>query len=189
MRYLKNLGKLLIFIISGAVILSIFGWAILHFRGVFAKWQNLGQPPEKPAEVLEIWYVQTATGVIYHHPYYLDCQSNCWEEVDSVDESTRDESLSLPIDHCEWYPSTRRYDVSMVSCGWWGVGRLGQIFAIDSNGDVFYWENPIDESAEILRFLSPFVGGVLGFITGVLYLILSSLIKKRQNTTLRTDVL
>ena len=168
MKIIKGLGLLALFSLAGAG--SMFLYSFASLRGVFVKWENLGRPPSSRAiEVVGLGYVYTDLGEIYQHSPKSDCNAGCWDRVDSV---TPAPEFLLPLDDCGGLPSLTKYGDSKAFCEDWGFGTRMVVYAIDSEGLVYYWDNLLGEGYEIIRVFGPFFGAVIGLLSGIFILLL-----------------
>jgi len=166
MKILKRIGLLVLFTFLGAFFCVILAMTISD--GLFVQWKSLGKPTEKVVEVIRPGYVKTASGNIYHQNNRLDCSTNCWEIMDN-----------LPTDHepywemssCGRMPSLKNYLDTKAVCQPGGTGSSLTIYALGKDGLVYSWNHSIGEGDSILLFYAPFAGSVVGFVIGVVVLL------------------
>src|SRR5689334_9225534 len=77
----KLLGLLVLFTLSGALLSFIYASALSG--GLLIEWQPLGYPSDPAVKVVDIGYVQTQSGNIYHFSC-LNCSGGNWEQVGNV---------------------------------------------------------------------------------------------------------
>jgi hypothetical protein len=162
----KHISFLAVSTLIGSILLYAYSYASLH--GLLERWETLGSPPSKAIKVVDIGFVQTASGNIYQQVYNVNCKDNCWALADFV---TPAPSLLFSSTSCGRLPSLSKYVDSKVACQPWGPGKSLSIYAIDENGTVYAWEHKVGEGDSLIYLLSPFLGAVVGLIFGISILI------------------
>ncbi len=159
--------------------LTVLGVLLLYFysvaadTGLFTQWVSLERPPEEVTQVLAPDYVVTTSGNAYQH--LRSCIENCWQRIE-IDANNLDPLL--PIEACGWMPNTSRYSQAIATCESYGPGGTGTlILAIDQQGGVYSWEHFKGERGALMIAMSPCIGAILGFGSGVIILILSWVIR------------
>jgi hypothetical protein len=137
----KLVGPLLLF--SLLVTLLFYFYVSAISRGISVEWQFLGFPAigEPAVKVLDIGYVETKSGNIYHS-ICVDCQDKNWELVKEVPKSQEGEILLersncgtlsfLPFQQSDFTDSK-----SMCKLIPWGTTKIS--YAIDDRGYVYSW--------------------------------------------------
>lgn len=154
-----------------------FVYAYVFVRGYFIEWTSLGQPPEKPIEILAInngpW-IKVESGNYYHFDYFKDghgCQVDCWVEVTKAPDKYPD-LLPIEIESSKcaslYSPRLGNFVESKSACVEWPHMAYGiVIYAIDQDGTVYSWQN-IKGDQEPLKWLAfvqfPLIGGMGGFL-------------------------
>jgi len=157
----------------------IIGWAIAHLfvQGFLTPWYSLGRPSEQPTEIISIndgIWVKAKSGSIYNLPenkvYYfehLKCTELCWTKFDSA---PQDQDNLYPPEECDVYiPSVKKFAISKIVCESSGPARILLVYAINKEGEIYFWHNAIGDMDNVAYMLFP--GGIGGFIVlcGVLY--------------------
>jgi hypothetical protein len=139
---IKKLASVLaIFALTVTLIFYVYVSAISG--GILVEWHFLGFPAigEPAIRVLDIGYVETKAGNIYHATC-VDCQDKSWELVKEVPKSEEEEK-SLDSSHCGALPFLpfQRSDFvdskSICAPIMWGSTKIS--YAIDDDGHVYSW--------------------------------------------------
>jgi hypothetical protein len=131
------------FLFSLSVTFLFYFYVSAIFGGILVEWKFLGLPAfgEPAVRVLDIGYVETKSGNIYHS-ICIDCQDKNWELVNEVPES-QEEVHTLSTSDCGTLPflPLQQYDFidsnSMCKSVMWGTTKVS--YAIDDRGHVYSW--------------------------------------------------
>ena len=137
----KRVVALFIFSLSVVLIFNLYISAISG--GILIDWQFLGLPAigEHAVRVIDIGYVETKTGNIYHS-VCEDCQDKNWELVNEVPKSPEDMN-NLQTSNCgtlSFLPFQRRDFIdakSICKSVMWGTTKIS--YAVDEGGHVYSW--------------------------------------------------
>ncbi len=137
----KLVGVLTFFALS--VTLIVYGYVSAISGGILVEWHFLGFPAigEPAIRVLDIGYVETKSGNIYHSTC-VDCQDKSWELVKEAPKS-QEEEKSLDGSHCgilRFLPFQRSDFIdskSICTRVMWGSTKTS--YAIDGDGHVYSW--------------------------------------------------
>jgi hypothetical protein len=166
MKIIKRIGLLVLFSLLGAIVFVFLAKA--SSKGLFVKWESLGKPPEKAVQVVNPGYVKTDTGEIYRYNFQQGCNVGCWEKIDTLPLS---QQTYWPLSSCGSLPPLDNYVNTKAVCKPWGVGSSLEIYAIGKDGFVYYWNRLKGEGDSLALLYSPFIGAAVGFVFGIVVLI------------------
>ena len=167
----SHIGSLILYTIS--VVFIVYLYATATSGGLLIQWQLIGHPSvfgEEGYKIIEVGYVKSQSGKIYHwtNPYSrLDGQ---WEQVDAI---TYDPEQSI-VSECKnqtlsFLPRKRNDFVDFKkACVFWGLGSNTTAYGVDDRGDVYLWFQGGGEYSGLERVTDPIYGGVLSCGLGVL---------------------
>jgi hypothetical protein len=165
------------------IILPIIGAVIsysffnLLLGGAFQHWIFLGASPTGKA-IKVVWvdgrilgneYVETDLGETYHLQHDYNDPSNIkWtklKQAPSSQSSNYFEVGQVPLEECNPYilPSLKKFVDSKIVCNRMEFTTYLQVTAIDNTGKVYAWKKEGGLEDQILVFLSPCLGAILGF--------------------------
>ena len=163
--------KFLVFLAIGLFIGIFTGLAIAHIfvQGFFIPWHSLSKPPEKPVDIISInngLWVVTVSDSIYNinenQVFSYDqtkCTEDCWTKFDTA---PQDQDNLYHPEECDVYiPSVKRFLTSKTACESSGPARTLLIYAIDKEGEIYFWGNPIGDMDRSAYLLFPI--GIVGF--------------------------
>ena len=139
-QFLRALG---LFSLSIAALSFLYGSALSG--GLSDQWQLLGFPgQEHTVRILDIGYVQTQSGNIYHFAG-SDHQEGRWEQVDKV---ISNEHIVSSSDNCgtfSFLPALKDnfidYKSACVSDELWSTTKV--VYAVDDLGRVYLWSHEV----------------------------------------------
>jgi len=197
----KFVSQLLRFSLSIAVLSFVYSSALSG--GLLVEWQSLDFPSEEhAAKILDIGYVQTQSGNIYHFTgldrLVGNWREGVWERVDKI----TDEQFVVPSpNHCGTFPflpilKDDFVDSKSACIGTWRWSTAKVAYAIDDFGRVYLWYHDNAEfgggdiySSRFAAFWFStiqmtlfFLGGITSCILGLIVILvvaLSSFLRKK----------
>jgi len=171
MKISDRIGLLFITTLIGVVVFYVL--AIASKNGMLTQWKYLGKPPEPPVSVIRPGYIKTDAGNIYQYNDFQTCNLGCWEKIDTLPPNV-DPEFSLELSACNSLgnPSLDDYIDSKAVCERSFVGATLSIYVIGKDGFVYSWENSNSEGTAIMMFIAPFLGAMVGFLIGVLVILI-----------------
>ena len=173
---------------SFSIALVAFLYASALSGGLLVEWKLLGVPEigDPAIKILDIGYVQSKSGKIYHN------NVGTWEQVNGV--TIDEEEIFIPSSNCgtlSFLPLLKADFVkSKSACVAWGADIEKVVYAINKQGGVYVWSHRTGDFRGIEQVYFPIVGAILscffgGFIISVIAL-LNYLRRKRRNSDART---
>jgi hypothetical protein len=164
-KIIKQICFLLGMAVLGALL--FYAYAVAADTGYFIRWERWGGLSEGGIKILTPDVVVTISGQVYQHMPF--CKDHCWQEVENP---TISSTHSLPLKECGWMPDASHQVESMIRCESYGPGGTAtRILAIDQKGDIYSWEHYKGEGGIILIMIAPYLGGFLGFLIGIIILV------------------
>lgn len=168
-------GKLYLYVFSVSIVIFLYETAISG--GFFVEWQSLGQPKvmkegSKIIEIVEIGYVKSQAGKIYHWTNPYSRFNGQWEQVDTVVE---DPELRI-IPDCKGFPlaflpKTRKNFIDFKkACISSGLYTVKTAYAVDGYGEVYIWSYGNGEYSGFMRLIYPVYGCLLSFGFGIFFI-------------------
>ena len=166
MYLIKRARLFLLFPFLGAIIMCIVGGIALQ-RG-FGKWEPLGKPSDHIFKIIGPAHVQTKSGDVYQYGVHPGCENECWAKTA---DPLIDSEFWLPIDNCGELPDLSEFVDSLAVCNYYGLGFSLTILAVDEEGNVYRWNEKIDEEDDSsIPYLYSLAGGAVGLLIGVFVL-------------------
>lgn len=169
MKLNRRVAFVLLSSLAGAIGLYLYCSASIN--GSLVEWESLGKPPGGATKVISQGLVETTTGDVYDYTYQQNCVDGCWIKSDA---SSSDSEFFLPLESCIDLPPLDNFVNSMGFCEPWGPGISLTVYAIDSNGFVYYWNHRRGEWDWPAHILSPFIGAFIGFFVSLPILLVVS---------------
>jgi hypothetical protein len=174
-------GSLVLFSLAISFVTYLYTSAISG--GILIEWQPLGHPislvPEegyKIIEIVEVGYMKSQSGKIYHWTNPYSRFDGRWEEVNAVVEDPEQKIVPCNNLTLSFLPKKREDFVDFKKiCVFWGLATYTTAYAVDERGEVYLWYQGFGEYSGLERVINTIYGGTLSCGFGVfLILVLCS---------------
>lgn len=178
------------FLILGGVFGGLLGLGAsilwLSAKGWAEPWQPISGPPDTPANIVAInernLWIETNDGTFYYNQDSVDCESDCWQLVNTVPSAPAPNPAvlyHLP-DACVWIPPRFGAKVIVDECNRGPWLDLSTAYVLQSNGDLLVWQAT---SGGEWIFLDLLAAILVGIIVGVLVVIVAGQRRPNRSTT------
>ena len=181
----KLLDTLVLYSFSIGLVAFLYASALSG--GFLVKWKLLGVPEigDPAIKILDIGYVQSKSGKLYHN------NAGAWEQVNEV--TVDEEEIFIPSSNCgtlSFLPLLKTDFVeSKSACVAWGPDIEKVVYAINKQGGVYMWSHRTGDFRGIELVYFPIGGAILSGFFGVFIIsviaLLNYLKSKRNNSDAR----
>jgi protease II len=160
--------KFLTFLAIG--VLGTFLVVHIYLQGYVIFWQHITKPPEKPVQIASIndgLWIKSESGFFYYisNDKLHFCKETCWQKFDNAPSDS--ENIYPGNDYYGYTPSVRNFSSSRIVFESYGPAGILRVYAIDSKGEVYLWENEKGDFTGVMYVYFPALVGItiiLGFI-------------------------
>lgn len=170
--------------VVGAIVVAII--TIEDANGLFTPWKYLGKPPGKVVRIVAPDYALMDTGAIYEYNATKNCSTGCWDKVEKV--QTYEDPEAIPADNNCAIPYLVFFKQTVILCDLWGPGSSTAVYGLGMDGYIYVWSNEFGEGNTLEIVISPFLGAALGFVIGIVVILLRTFWPRKKRGRVPNEV-